>query len=129
MPLSSKSQEHPDSSSEYDSLPEVSILDVYELAADIGREFEKLINLHGSELLQGLMPKVVSTLELLEKISIQSEQERTTVQDLHNTISLLEHEKREKANDRLRYEKEIEQLEENWKKESHELLATISRYH
>ena len=29
--------------------------------------------------------------------------------------------------DRLRYEKEIEQLEENWKKESTELLSMISR--
>ena len=53
--------------------------------------------------------------------------ERQTVEELRNNISLLEHEKREKALDRLRYEKEIEQLEENWKKESQELLAMISR--
>jgi len=131
MPFSSRCQQDPnqtqDSSSEYDSLPEVSILDVYDLASDIGKEFEKMISLHGSEMVQGLMPKVVGVLELLEKISTQSEQERQTVEELRNTISLLEHEKREKAIDRLRYEKEIEQLEENWKKESHELLQTISR--
>lgn len=48
------------------------------------------------------------------------------MEDLRNTISLLEHEKREKAVDRIRYEKEIEQLEENWKKESQELLNMIS---
>lgn len=53
--------------------------------------------------------------------------ERQTVEELRNNISLLEHEKREKAVDRLRYEKEIEQLEENWKKESQELLSMISR--
>ena len=31
------------SSSDFDSLPEVSVLDVYDLASDIGKEFEKLI--------------------------------------------------------------------------------------
>ena len=49
------------------------------------------------------------------------------IEELRTNISLLEHEKREKAVDRLRYEKEIEQLEENWKKESQELLLMISR--
>ena len=48
-------------------------------------------------------------------------------EELRRDVSLLEQEKREKAMDRLRYEREIEQLEESWKKESHELLATISR--
>lgn len=58
---------------------------------------------------------------------IRQEQERQTLEELRNNISLLEHEKREKAVDRLRYEKEIEQLEENWKKESQELLGMIAR--
>jgi len=49
------------------------------------------------------------------------------VEELRSNISLLEHEKREKAVDRLRYEKEIEHLEENWKKESQELLSMITR--
>ena len=55
------------------------------------------------------------------------ESERQMIEELRTNISLLEHEKREKAVDRLRYEKEIEQLEENWKKESQELLLMISR--
>lgn len=57
----------------------------------------------------------------------RQEAERQTVEELRSNISLLEHEKREKAVDRIRYEKEIEQLEENWKKESQELLGMISR--
>lgn len=57
----------------------------------------------------------------------RQETERQTVEELRNNISLLEHEKREKAVDRIRYEKEIEQLEENWKKESQELLGMITR--
>ena len=59
--------------------------------------------------------------------NIRQEAERQTVEELRSNISLLEHEKREKAVDRIRYEKEIEQLEENWKKESQELLGMISR--
>jgi len=116
-----------DSSSEYDSLPEVSVLDVYDLASDIGKEFEKIISVHGNEFVQGLMPKVICVLELLEKISSRVESERQTIELLRTNVTLLEHEKREKAVDRLRYEKEIEQLEENWKKESTELLSMISR--
>lgn len=128
MPFLTKCQQDlQDSSSEYDSLPDISIVDVYDLASDIGNEFEKMIQSHGSEHVQGLMPKVVSVLELLERVSQQSEQERQMAEDLRTNISLLEHEKREKAVDRTRYEKEIEQLEEHWKKESCELLSTISR--
>ena len=58
-----------DSSSEYDSLPEISVLDVYDIASDIGKEFEKMISTHGNEMVQGLMPKVIGVLELLEKTS------------------------------------------------------------
>lgn len=61
------------------------------------------------------------------QICDRQETERQTVEELRTNISLLEHEKREKAVDRIRYEKEIEQLEENWKKESQELLGMISR--
>jgi len=128
MPLPTRCMEDlQDSSSEYDSLPEVSVLDVYDLASDIGKEFEKIISVHGNEFVQGLMPKVICVLELLEKISSRVESERQTIELLRTNVTLLEHEKREKAVDRLRYEKEIEQLEENWKKESTELLSMISR--
>lgn len=60
-------------------------------------------------------------------LNLRQESERQLVEELQNNISLLEREKREKAADRLRYEKEIEQLEENWKKETQELLGKISR--
>lgn len=71
MPLSTVRcvEDTQDSSSEYDSLPEISVLDVYDLASDIGKEFEKMISVHGNELVQGLMPKVIGVLELLEKTS------------------------------------------------------------
>lgn len=129
MPLTSSTNDDHDSgsSSDFDSLTEITVLDVYDLAADIGKEFEKMIAQHGSGMVQGLMPKVIGALELLEKTCGRQEVERQTVEDLRSRISLLEHEKREKALDRLRYERDIEHLEENWKKESQDLLASITR--
>lgn len=44
-------------------------MDVYDIASDIGKEFEKMISTHGNEMVQGLMPKVIGVLELLEKTS------------------------------------------------------------
>lgn len=120
-------QQDSGSSSDFDSLPDFTVLDVYDLASDIGKEFEKMIAQHGSMMVQGLMPKVIGALELLEKTCGRQELERQTIEELRTHVSLLEHEKREKAVDRLRYEREIEQLEENWKKEAQELLSTISR--
>lgn len=129
MPLPSARcvEDQQDSSSEYDSLPDISVVDVFDLASDVGNELEKIISIHGNELVQGLMQKVIRVLELLDKTSRRQESERQLVEELQNNISLLEREKREKAVDRLRYEKEIEQLEENWKKETQELLGKISR--
>ncbi|XP_046449826.1 RILP-like protein homolog isoform X2 [Daphnia pulex] len=129
MPLPSPRcvEDQQDSSSEYDSLPDISVVDVFDLASDVGNELEKIISIHGNELVEGLMQKVIRVLELLDKTSRRQESERQLVEELQNNISLLEREKREKAVDRLRYEKEIEQLEENWKKETQELLGKISR--
>ncbi len=94
MPLPGEAQ---DSSSEYDSLPEISLTDVYDLASEIGKEFEKMINLYGDDLVRGLMPKVVGVLELLERVSNQSEQDRLNVEELRHTVALLQQEKSEKA--------------------------------
>ncbi|KZS13919.1 RILP-like protein homolog isoform X1 [Daphnia magna] len=127
LPTARCVEDQQDSSSEYDSLPDISVVDVFDLASDVGNELEKIINIHGNELVQGLMQKVIRVLELLDKTSKRQESERQLVEELQSNISLLEREKREKAVDRLRYEREIEQLEENWKKETQELLGKITR--
>ena len=62
-------EDQQDSSSEYDSLPDISVLDVYDIASDIVKEFEKMISTHGNDMVQGLMPKVIGVLELLDKTS------------------------------------------------------------
>lgn len=69
LPTARCVEDQQDSSSEYDSLPDISVVDVFDLASDVGNELEKIINIHGNELVQGLMQKVIRVLELLDKTS------------------------------------------------------------
>lgn len=83
----------------------LSVVDVYDIAQDIGREFETLIDTYGTDAITGLMPKVVSALEQMEILAIKNERENTTVDDLRATIQQLEMDKQERTEDRIKYEK------------------------
>lgn len=84
---------------------EVSVVDVYDIASEIGKEFEKIIDAHGTEAVTSLMPKVINALEHLEGLATKNERENTTVQELKARIAQLENDKVEKAEDRQRFEK------------------------
>ncbi|KAG8251815.1 Rab interacting lysosomal protein-like 1 [Homalodisca vitripennis] len=92
-----------ESMEDYES--EVSVIDVYDIASEIGKEFEKIIDCYGSEAVTGLMPKVITALEHLEVLATKNERENSNVQDLEAKILKLESDKLEKAEDRLRYER------------------------
>ncbi|XP_067014678.2 RILP-like protein homolog isoform X2 [Anabrus simplex] len=106
---------------------EVSVVDVYDIASEIGKEFEKIIDSYGAEAVTSLMPKVINALEHLEGLATRNERENTTVQELRARITQLENDKIEKAEDRQRFEKELEQIEEHWREESRELVAMVTR--
>lgn len=106
---------------------EVSVVDVYDIASEIGKEFEKIIDAYGTEAVTSLMPKVINALEHLEGLATKNERENTTVQELKARIAQLESDKVEKAEDRQRFEKELEQIEEHWRQESHDLVAMVTR--
>ncbi|XP_069680168.1 RILP-like protein homolog isoform X6 [Periplaneta americana] len=106
---------------------EVSVVDVYDIASEIGKEFEKIIDAHGTEAVTSLMPKVINALEHLEGLATKNERENTTVQELKARIAQLENDKVEKAEDRQRFEKELEQIEEHWRQESRDLVAMVTR--
>lgn len=106
---------------------EVSVVDVYDIASEIGKEFEKIIDAHGTEAVTSLMPKVINALEHLEGLATKNERENTTVQELKARIAQLENDKVEKAEDRQRFEKELEQIEEHWREESQDLVAMVTR--
>lgn len=47
---------------------ELTVVDVYDIAAVLGQEFERIIDRFGCESLVGVVPKVVRVLELLEAL-------------------------------------------------------------
>ena len=89
---------------EDDSLIDVSVTDVYDQAAGIGKEFEKLIEAYGVESVTDLMPKVIRALEQLEGLASKYEKESCEISDLRYAIDKLESEKADKVQERARFE-------------------------
>ncbi|KAL7636232.1 UNVERIFIED_CONTAM: hypothetical protein RMT77_012989 [Armadillidium vulgare] len=106
---------------------QISVVDVYDLASDIGKEFEKIIDRFGTEALTSLMPRVICALEQLEKLAANHENSSGHIQELKTTIIQLENEKLGKIEDRQKYEKELEEIEDRLREESHELVAMVTR--
>uniref|UniRef100_A0A1L8E5I7 Putative myosin class ii heavy chain n=1 Tax=Nyssomyia neivai TaxID=330878 RepID=A0A1L8E5I7_9DIPT len=109
------------------AMGEVSVMLVYDIAGEIGKECEKLIDKFGSDAVASLIPQVINALELLEALANRNESENSTVQELNDRITQLETEKLEKAEYRKRFEKELETIEEQWRNESSDLVALVSR--
>ncbi|KAL3856507.1 hypothetical protein ACJMK2_011257 [Sinanodonta woodiana] len=110
-----------------DILTNVCVTDVYDQAAGIGKDFERLIESYGVESVTDLMPKVIKALEQLEALAAKYEKENSEVSDLKFTIEKLEAEKVEKAQERARFEEELEQIEAAWRRETKELVASVTR--
>lgn len=105
----------------------VSVEDVYDLAAHIGKEFECIIDEYGADTVTKLMPKVICTLEHLEVICLSKEETDMLTDELKARIYQLEHEKVEKQENRIRYENEIEVMEDNWRQENLTLKETVAK--
>lgn len=86
------------------AIEEIGVVDVYELASQIGKECEKIIEKFGADSVTNLMPVVINTLELLEAVTAKSERDNTTIQELNEKIQKLEGDKIEKAEYRKRFE-------------------------
>lgn len=84
---------------------DISVVEVYDLASDIGRECEKIIEEFGPNAVAQLIPKVISALEKLEHLASENERENSVLEELNNKIHCLETEKNEKAEYRKRFEK------------------------
>ncbi|XP_059222719.1 RILP-like protein homolog [Stomoxys calcitrans] len=109
-----------------DAIDDIGVVDVYDLASDIGKEYEKIIDRFGTEAATGLMPKIINTLELLEALAAKNEHENATIQELKEKIAQLESEKSEKAEFRRRFEKELEMIEELWRTETNDLADLVT---
>lgn len=71
--------------------------DVYDLAADIGKEFEKLIDSCGTENIRNLMTKVIVTLEYLESSTVIVDRLQSELLEIKTRVEQLEYEKLERA--------------------------------
>ncbi|XP_053676045.1 RILP-like protein homolog [Anopheles nili] len=104
-----------------------SVVDVYDLALEIGKEFETIIDSNGVNAVSGLITKVVNALELMETLTCQNESENAALQELQEKVAQLEAEKEQKAASRSRYEKELEAIEDQWRNEAKELFKVIDK--
>ena len=91
------------------------------------QEFEELIDHHGAEQVTSLMQKVISALEHLEVLVQKNDSELILIEDLKKTIGHLEHEDTKKNDERHKYARDIEQVEEHFKQETKDYLTTIKR--
>lgn len=82
----------------------ISVTDVYDQAAGIAQEFDKLITTYGHDAVTDLMPKVIKALEHLETLANRYEKETDEINQLRFTVDKLQNEKAEKAQERARFE-------------------------
>merc|ERR1740128_1381760 len=73
------------------------------------------------------MQKVICALEHLEFLVQKNDNEQLFVEDLRRTIEHLELEDTKKNNERIRYARDIEEVEEHFKQETKDYLTTIKR--
>ena len=101
--------------------------DVYDDAAIIGSELEKIITNYGADVIKDLMPKVIQVLELLEDLTVRNEKENDEINELKTRVAGLEAEKTQRINEREKFEKELEEIEEKWKSESLKLIDMVNK--
>ncbi|XP_053213418.1 RILP-like protein homolog isoform X2 [Panonychus citri] len=106
---------------------EMSVEDVYELASEIGKEFEKIIDIQGSGNVENLMSKVIYILQHLEACCLKRDEITVELKTFLNRIYHLEKERNERAENRMKLDKELEQIEDNWRKENNELINKVRK--
>lgn len=109
------------------NVEELSVSDVYDLACEIGKECEVLITTVGTDQVNPLIKKILITLELLEIFATRNEQENSTMAEMALRIERLELEKEQRTENRHRFEKDIETVEEQWRGELNRLLEENRR--
>lgn len=99
------------------NVEELSVSDVYDLACEIGKECESLIANFGPDPVNALIKKVIISLELLEKFATRNEHESAALAEYAEQVQRLEAEKEQRTENRQKFEKDIETVEEQWRRE------------
>ncbi|XP_013877941.1 RILP-like protein 1 isoform X2 [Austrofundulus limnaeus] len=105
---------------------DLTVMDVYDIAAVVGQEFERIIDQYGCDALSRLMPKVVRVLEVLEVMVSRSSMSPDT-EELRLELDRLRLERIERLEKERRQRQELERVEDVWRGEAQDLLSQIAQ--
>ncbi|XP_070689738.1 RILP-like protein 1 [Pempheris klunzingeri] len=105
---------------------ELTVMDVYDIAAVLGREFERIIDRFGCESLVGVVPKVVRILELLEAL-VSRGAPGQEAEELRRELDRLRQERSDRYNQERKHQEELELVEDVWRGEVQDLVAQITQ--
>lgn len=105
---------------------ELTVMDVYDIAAVLGQEFERIIDRFGCESLIGLVPKVVRVMELLEALVSRGASGQEAA-ELRRELDRLRQERSDRYEQERKHQKELELVEDVWRGEAQDLLSQITQ--
>ncbi|XP_059394812.1 RILP-like protein 1 isoform X1 [Carassius carassius] len=108
------------------NVADLNVMDVYDIAAVVGQEFERIIDQYGCEALSRLMPKVVRVLEILEVLVSRNSISPET-EELRLELDRLRLERMERLEKDRKHKKELELVEDVWRGEAQDLLSQIAQ--
>ncbi|XP_040053366.2 RILP-like protein 1 isoform X1 [Gasterosteus aculeatus] len=107
------------------NVADLTVMDVYDIAAAVGQEFERIIDRHGCEAPSRLMPKVVRVLEILE-VMVSRGRGSAETDELRLELDALRLERVERVEKDKKHRKEMELVEDVWRGEAQDLLTQIT---
>ncbi|XP_047447891.1 RILP-like protein 1 [Mugil cephalus] len=105
---------------------ELTVVDVYDIAAVLGQEFERIIDRFGCESLVGLVPRVVRVLELLEAL-VSRGAAGQEAEELRRELDRLRQERSDRYEQERKHQRELEMVDDVWRLEVQDLLSQISQ--
>lgn len=105
---------------------DLTVMDVYDIAAVIGQDFERVIDKFGCECLVGVIPRVVRVLELLEAL-VSRGAARQEAEELQRELDRLRQERSDRYEQERKHQKELEQVEDVWRGEVQDLVSQIAQ--
>uniref|UniRef100_UPI0037E76DA6 RILP-like protein 1 isoform X4 n=1 Tax=Semicossyphus pulcher TaxID=241346 RepID=UPI0037E76DA6 len=108
------------------NVADLTVMDVYDIAAVVGQEFERIIDQYGCEALSRLMPKVVRVLEILE-VMVSRNNISPDTEELRLELDKLRLERIDRLEKDKKHRKELELVEDVWRGEAQDLLTQIAQ--
>ncbi|XP_032899770.1 RILP-like protein 1 isoform X1 [Amblyraja radiata] len=105
---------------------DLSVTDVYDIAALVGQEFERIIDTFGCDAIAKLLPKVVRVLEMLEGL-VGRDRNNPELGELRLELGRLRLERGERIEKERKHQQELVLVEDVWRGEAQDLLSQIAQ--